>query len=84
MSLNTEKMMRYFAGQAERRRFDSICDRRRFLATMGIGGLFFTTRGAFALRACIVNFRTESRDVAAVPEIVARHGREVDRELRPR
>ena len=48
MSPNIEKMMRYFAGQAERRRFDSVWDRRRFLATMGIGWLFFTTRGAFA------------------------------------
>jgi protocatechuate 3,4-dioxygenase beta subunit len=41
-------MMRHFASQAEHRRFDSLWDRRRFLATMGIGGLYFTTRGAFA------------------------------------
>jgi len=31
--------------------------------------------GKFALRACIVNFRTELADVEAVPEIVARLGR---------
>ncbi|HXM79498.1 MAG TPA: aspartate aminotransferase family protein, partial [Thermoanaerobaculia bacterium] len=31
--------------------------------------------GKFALRACIVNFRTELADVEAVPEIVARLGK---------
>jgi aromatic-L-amino-acid decarboxylase len=31
--------------------------------------------GAFALRACIVNFRTTAADVDATPEIVAREGR---------
>ena len=35
-------------------------------------------RGQFALRACIVNFRTSEGDVDALPEIVARLGREVD------
>jgi glutamate/tyrosine decarboxylase-like PLP-dependent enzyme len=39
-------------------------------------------RGAFVLRACIVNFRTTLADVEALPEIVARAGREVDAELR--
>jgi hypothetical protein len=34
------------------------------------------------LRACIVNFHTTRADVEAVPEIVARVGRVVDRELR--
>jgi len=38
--------------------------------------------GRFALRACIVNFRTTSEDVAAVPGILARLGREADRALR--
>jgi len=31
--------------------------------------------GTFALRACIVNFRTSAADVDAIPEIVAREGR---------
>ncbi len=35
----------------------------------------------FYLRACIVNFRTERRDVEALPEIVARHGRSAYREM---
>ena len=39
--------------------------------------------GKFALRACIVNFRTSLADIEALPEIVLRIGREVDRELRP-
>jgi glutamate/tyrosine decarboxylase-like PLP-dependent enzyme len=38
--------------------------------------------GRFALRACIVNFRTTLSDVESVPPLVARLGAEVDRELR--
>jgi aromatic-L-amino-acid/L-tryptophan decarboxylase len=38
--------------------------------------------GKFALRACIVNFRTSLEDIEALPEIVLRIGREVDEELR--
>lgn len=33
--------------------------------------------GRFYLRSCIVNFRTQRADVEALPEIVARHGREI-------
>ena len=39
--------------------------------------------GRFALRACIVNFRTSLADIEALPEIVLRIGHEVDTELRP-
>ena len=39
--------------------------------------------GHYVLRACIVNFHTDSADVEAVPAIVARLGRAVDAELRP-
>jgi len=38
--------------------------------------------GRFLLRACIVNFRTRESDIDALPEIVARLGRELDAELR--
>jgi aromatic-L-amino-acid/L-tryptophan decarboxylase len=38
--------------------------------------------GRYLLRACIVNFHTTRADVEAVPAIVARVGREIDRELR--
>ena len=36
----------------------------------------------FALRLCIVNFRTSLGDIEALPEIVARLGHQVDHELR--
>jgi aromatic-L-amino-acid/L-tryptophan decarboxylase len=39
--------------------------------------------GRYVLRACIVNFHTERHDVEALLEIVARFGRELDRERRP-
>ena len=38
--------------------------------------------GKFALRACIVNFRTEAADVEAVAEIAAREGRRLAAERR--
>ncbi|MDQ5826488.1 MAG: aminotransferase class V-fold PLP-dependent enzyme [Chloroflexota bacterium] len=37
--------------------------------------------GKFLLRACIVNFRTSLEDVLAIPEIVARVGRQVHGEM---
>jgi len=39
--------------------------------------------GRYLLRACIVNFRTTSADIAAVPDIVARAGRTLDTTMRP-
>jgi glutamate/tyrosine decarboxylase-like PLP-dependent enzyme len=38
--------------------------------------------GRFALRACIVNFRTSAADIEALPPLLARLGREADSELR--
>ena len=40
--------------------------------------------GRYALRACIVNFRTSAADVAAVPPFVAQLGHQTDRALRHR
>lgn len=37
--------------------------------------------GRYFLRTCIVNFRTSASDIDAVPEIVVRAGRALDREL---
>ena len=58
------------------------------LHRLKVGGELFLSnavvRGAFLLRACIVNFRTTAADVAAVPGIVARAGERLDRELRHR
>lgn len=39
--------------------------------------------GAFALRACVVNFRTTREDILALPEIVMRYGAALDQRLRP-
>jgi glutamate/tyrosine decarboxylase-like PLP-dependent enzyme len=39
--------------------------------------------GTLLLRACIVNFRTTSKDIAALPELVKRIGKELDVEMRP-
>jgi aromatic-L-amino-acid decarboxylase len=39
--------------------------------------------GKFALRACIVNFRTSMEDVEALLPIVVRYGKELDAEMRP-
>lgn len=39
--------------------------------------------GKFALRACIVNFRTSYADIAALPPLVLRMGRATDLEMRP-
>ena len=40
--------------------------------------------GKYALRACIVNFRTTLEDVEAMPGLVVRIGKQVDAEMRPR
>jgi glutamate/tyrosine decarboxylase-like PLP-dependent enzyme len=39
-------------------------------------------RGRFALRACIVNFRTSAADVSALVELVVRIGRDADHAMR--
>lgn len=39
--------------------------------------------GKYALRACIVNFRTTLQDVRELPPLVVRLGKELDREMRP-
>jgi glutamate/tyrosine decarboxylase-like PLP-dependent enzyme len=40
-------------------------------------------RGAFLIRACIVNFRTTQADVEALPGLVVELGDALDREMRP-
>jgi glutamate/tyrosine decarboxylase-like PLP-dependent enzyme len=39
--------------------------------------------GRYMLRACIVNFRTTLKDVAVLPDLVVRIGRELDAKIRP-
>jgi glutamate/tyrosine decarboxylase-like PLP-dependent enzyme len=59
---------------------------RQLLDRLQRGGELFVSNaviaGRYALRACIVNFHTTLADVEAVPEIVARAGRELDRQRR--
>jgi glutamate/tyrosine decarboxylase-like PLP-dependent enzyme len=60
---------------------------REILTRLQTGGEAFVSNavvgGRYLLRACIVNFRTQASDVAALPEIVARAGRAADAALRP-
>ena len=46
-----------------------------FLSNAVIGGVF-------TLRTCIVNFRTSAEHVRALPEVVVRHGKALDKQLR--
>jgi len=56
------------------------------LGRLQAGGEVFLSnavvRGAYLLRACVVNFRTSLADIRAVPEVVKRVGAEVAAELR--
>lgn len=58
------------------------------VSALQLGGEIFvsnaTIRGTFLLRACIVNFRTTTADVRAVPGIVVKVGKLIDAELRAR
>jgi hypothetical protein len=51
------------------------------------GGELFVSNavvgGKYLLRACIVNFRTSTDDINALPEIVVREGRAIDASIRP-
>jgi glutamate/tyrosine decarboxylase-like PLP-dependent enzyme len=40
-------------------------------------------RGVYALRMCIVNFRTSIEDIHALPELVVQAGRALDQTMRP-
>ena len=59
---------------------------RELLDRLQRGGEIFVSnavvKGRYVLRACIVNFHTDSADVHAVSEIIARTARAVDAELR--
>src|SRR3989442_8406263 len=46
--MNDATLLKEIPGHLRGRRFTSLQDRRRFLKLMGLGGLFFTPRGAFA------------------------------------
>lgn len=56
-------------------------------ARLEVGGEVFVSnavvQGRYLLRACIVNFRTSAKDIAEIPGIIARYGRQVQEELEP-
>ena len=60
---------------------------RELLARLERGGEAFLSNAMigdrFALRACVVNFRTSAADIEALPPLLARLGQEVDSEMRP-
>jgi glutamate/tyrosine decarboxylase-like PLP-dependent enzyme len=60
---------------------------RQLLARLQQGGEAYLSNaivdGKYALRACIVNFRTTIQDVEALLPILVRLGKQVDAELRP-
>jgi len=57
------------------------------LNRLQLGGAVYLSNavvdGTFLLRVCVVNFRTTDADIAALPDIVARIGAEVDAAIRP-
>ncbi|GMV10816.1 MAG: hypothetical protein ABS52_14905 [Gemmatimonadetes bacterium SCN 70-22] len=61
---------------------------RAIQARLEVTGELFVSNavidGRYVLRGCIVNFRTSERDIAEIPDIVARHGDAVHRELQGR
>lgn len=72
-------------GEAEaERRLDAL--NRELVDRLQRGGETFVSNalvgGRYLLRACVVNFHTAQPDVEALPEIVARIGREVAAEMR--
>ncbi len=60
---------------------------RQLLSRLQQGGEAYLSNaivdGKYALRACIVNFRTTTQDVEALLPILVRLGKQVDAELRP-
>jgi aromatic-L-amino-acid decarboxylase len=60
---------------------------RRIMTEIQLDGRVFYSNavidGRFVLRSCLVNFRTEARDMDAVVEVTAEIGAKLDQELRP-
>jgi aromatic-L-amino-acid decarboxylase len=85
---------RYVPADLRARRGDESVERylnqlnEALLDRLQRGGELFVSNavinGRYALRACIVNFHTDASDVAAVPDIVVKHGRAVNGDLRTR
>jgi aromatic-L-amino-acid/L-tryptophan decarboxylase len=72
--------LRQLVGSAETEEYLNGLNKET-LSRIELGGEAFLSNavveGKFALRACIVNFRTSLEDVEAVPELIVRIGRQV-------
>jgi len=72
--------LRQLVGSAETEEYLNGLN-KEILSRIELGGEAFLSNavvdGKFALRACIVNFRTSLEDVEAVPELIVRIGRQV-------
>lgn len=74
------------AMRAQRHEFDEYLNElnAELVTRLQAGGELFVSNavvgGAYALRACLVNFRTQRADVLAAPAIVARVGRAIHEE----
>lgn len=74
------------AGSAETEAYLNTLNTELLTRLQGGGEAYLSNAvidGKFALRACIVNFRTSLADIEALPVLVIRLGREVDALLRP-
>jgi glutamate/tyrosine decarboxylase-like PLP-dependent enzyme len=70
----------------DRERYLDALNQRVMTEVQLDGRVFYSNAvidGRFVLRTCLVNFRTEARDMEAVVEVTAEIGARLDRELRP-
>jgi glutamate/tyrosine decarboxylase-like PLP-dependent enzyme len=84
---------RYIPKECRDRRGDSAAEQylnelnKALQARLEVSGELFVSNAViedrYLLRACIVNFRTSSKDIAQIPGILARHGHQAHQELRP-
>jgi aromatic-L-amino-acid decarboxylase len=83
---------RYVPKEYRHRKADSAAEQylselnKALQSRLEVSGELFVSNAViedrYLLRACIVNFRTSSRDIAEIPAIVARHGSQVHQQLR--
>jgi aromatic-L-amino-acid/L-tryptophan decarboxylase len=74
------------AGDEEVQRYLDDLNRELLTRLQNSGKAYLSNavvNGMFALRVCIVNFRTTSADIEALLPLVVRVGREADMEIRP-
>jgi aromatic-L-amino-acid/L-tryptophan decarboxylase len=76
--------LRASLGSEQTEHYLNLLNQRLLGAIEKSGEAFLSTAtiaGKYALRCCIVNFRTSTADIEAIPELIARLGRQVHGEL---